>query len=321
MGPHAFSMSGVKGKLPGRALRLHAVKQSTADRYEKAFKYFDRYVKVKFGIREVATLSTFALDACMEAFIEDCYRVFQGSRRQLCVNAMLGVRQVLGQHHRFTFVNSQRAVLGWKRLHPSVSAAPIPQNWVDVIALVTIMAGRRWIGLGLVVAFNGFLRIGELVALRGGDLLIPTASRDTQTASGVSIQDAKTGRLQFARIKDPAVARILRFLKLSTAPGELVFRGATPADFNHTLAWACQRLGIPVHFTMHSLRHGRASLGFLQGDLPEEIRLEGRWASTKVMETYLQAVVSLLTALQAPAHLVALFSVGSSIRSLLLKFV
>ena len=117
------------------------------------------------------------------------------------------------------------------------------------------------------------------------------------------------------------MARILRFLKLSTAPGELVFRGATRADFNQTLSLTCRRLGIPIHFTMHSLRHGRASLGFLQGDLPEAIRLDGRWASTKVMETYLQAVVSLLTALHAPPHLVPLFSVGSHIRSLLLKFV
>ena len=232
MGHHAFFMSSGNGRLPGRALRLHAVKQSTAERYEKAFKYFVRYVRVKFGIGDVGTLSTFALDSCMEAFIEDCYRVFQGSRRQLCVNAMLGVRQVLGHQHRFTFVNSQRAVAGWKRLHPSVSAPPLPQNWVDVIALVTILLGRRWIGLGLVLAFDGFLRVGELVQLRGQDLLIPTTSRDAQSAFGVSIREAKTGKLQFARIRDPAVARILRFLKLSTAPGELVFRGATRADFN-----------------------------------------------------------------------------------------
>ena len=81
-----------------------------------------------------------------------------------------------------------------------------------------------------------------------------------------------------------------------------------------------QLLGLPI-FTMHSLRHGRATLGFLNGDLPEVIRLEGRWAAKKSMELYLQAATSLLMALKAPLELDFLLAEGPFIRGAILRFV
>ena len=52
-----------------------------------------------------------------------------------------------------------------------------------------------------------------------------------------------------------------------------------------------QLLGLPAVFTMHSLRHSRATLGFLNGDLPEVIRLEGRWAEHGVVSSGCHLVV------------------------------
>ena len=129
-----------------------------------------------------------------------------------------------------------------------------------------------------------------------------------------------TGKNQFARIQDPAVITILEYLRLMTADDALVFRGATERDFNSVLRYGCQLLGLPI-FTMHSLRHGRATLGFLNGDLPEVIRLEGRWAAKKSMELYLQAATSLLMSLKAPIELEFLLAEGPFIRGAILRFV
>ena len=138
---------------------------------------------------------------------------------------------------------------------------------------------------------------------------------------GLRIRYAKTGRSQFARISDPAVISVLRYLKLVTGAEDLVMRGTTGAEMNAALKWATGILGLSFHFTMHSLRHGRATMGFLGGDPAEQVRLEGRWASRKSMEIYLQAVTALLLQLACPAALSSLFKLGPLFRGVLLRFV
>ena len=98
-------------------------------------------------------------------------------------------------------------------------------------------------------------------------------------------------------------------------------RGTTGAELNAALKWATQLLGLSIHFTMHSLRHGRATMGFLGGDPAEQVRLEGRWASRKSMEIYLQAVTALLLQLDCPPALVSLFNLGPVFLDGLLRFV
>ena len=72
---------------------------------------------------------------------------------------------------------------------------------------------------------------------------------------------------------------------------------------------------------VHSLRHGPATLGFLNGDLPEVIRFEGRWAAKKSIELYLQTATSLLMSLKAPIELEFLLAEGPFIRGAILRFV
>lgn len=178
-----------------------------------------------------------------------------------------------------------------------------------------MFGGYGILSLGFVVTFEGYLRVGELCRLRGSDILVDGIVSSGSRGCGLRIRVAKTGRNQFARIQDPHVISILRFLKQSTGAEELVFQGATPRLFNALLKLLCGQLGLPQSFTMHSLRHGRASKGHLNGDMPEQIRLEGRWASSKSMETYLQAATALLQTLQCPPALVPLIKAGPLLRA------
>ena len=134
-------------------------------------------------------------------------------------------------------------------------------------------------------AFEAYLRVGELCRLRGSDILLPGDSVDSYTNCGLRIRVAKTGRNQFARVRNPKVIKILRYLKLVTPPEGYVMCGATGQQFNTAIQWATVKLGLTDHFTMmYSLRYGRATMGFLGGDTSEKVRLDGRWASQKSME-------------------------------------
>ena len=115
--------------------------------------------------------------------------------------------------------------------------------------------------------------------------------------------------------------RILVYLASVTPLDDLVFRGATARDFNSALRWAGTALRLPVRFTIHCLRHGRATHGgHLRGDPPETIRLEGRWAVSHSMEIYLQACTALLLNLHAPPPLLPLLDLGDVLRAHILAF-
>lgn len=264
-------------------------------------------------------ISQSVLDECFESFVDQCFQFFDGRRRQLCVNALQGVLLEHGYQLRDRFPRSRRALTAWTRVVPTKSALPLPQHWVDVFAAVAILRGYGVMGLGLVVCFDGYLRVSELCNLRGSDILIGSRSSSDSRGSGLRIRKAKTGNNQFARITDPVVIDVLRLLSDLTPAEELVFKGATPRLFNRLLTLLATTLRVHHRFTMHSLRHGRASKAHLDREPPEQIRVDGRWASNSSMEGYLQAAVSLLQTLTVSVELQKLFQSGPTCRAALVS--
>ena len=303
----------------GQRLRHLAVQPQTVARYMSGYAVFERFMFKRYQKTVDDVVNTGELDIYFELFCDECFSVFKGRRRQMCVNALQGVLLVHGHQLKTLLPCSRRALSAWGKHVPTKSALPLPQHWVDVIAVCGILRGYGVLSLGLVIAFESYLRVGELCRLRGSDILVDVLASSGSAGCGLRIRVAKTGRNQFARVRDPSVIGILRFLKARTAGEELVFQGATPRIFNGLLKLLCQQLGLVQHFTMHSLRHGRASKGHLDREMPEHIRLDGRWASSKSMETYLQAATSLLQTLLCPPMFQELIAFGPVFRSHLVQ--
>ena len=253
-------------------------------------------------------------------FVNYIWRTHEGARRQLVVNAKHGVLMKLGYRFQHSFSQSDRCLITWKKRQPVISALPVPQTWLDVLAFIIVQRGHGIFGLGLLVAFDACLRVSELRLLRGNDILLPEDSRDSGRACGLRLRVTKTGRNQFARVHDPAVIQVLRFLKGITLPEERVFMGVSSVFFNRLLFTACRTLKLPITFTMHSLRHGRATMKFLNGEHPESIRLEGRWASPHSMEIYLQMCASLLLSVACAPEISPLFDAGPLLRANILRY-
>ena len=276
-----------------RSLLSHAVLPTTASAYRRDFNVFLRYIWFYYRL-SLDDLSSSNIDFYFSEFTSYMWRKHQGGRRQCCVNAKQGALLVLGYHLKPCFSQSDRCMVAWKRRQPVNSALPMPQRWLDVMAWLLARKGNGLQAIGLLVAFGSSLRVSELLGLYGLDILIPNDPRQSGTAAGFRLRTTKTGPNKFARINDPLLIPLLRFLKQITPPSHLVFSGDSRASFNRLLLWACRKLKLSFHFTMHSLRHGSAVKRFLDGEAPDLIRLEGRWSSLHSMETYLQTHTSLL---------------------------
>ena len=151
--------------------------------------------------------------------------------------------------------------------------------------------------MGVLLAYEGYLRVGELLQLRREHVLLPDDAALVFGAAGVHcglhLPSTKRGANQFVRIRDPAVVRYLQWLVGGTPAGGLLFPGVTARKLNYLLSMCLRLWGLPSDFTMHSLRHGRAAAQFLADVHPEVIRREGRWSLLFSMEPYLQAALSL----------------------------
>ena len=126
--------------------------------------------------------------------------------------------------------------------------------------------------MALHVIFHGFLRGVELAWLSREDILLPEDVVGVSTC-GLRVRESKTGPNQWAWILDPAVIPMLRYLRSVTPPGGRVF--PSQKELNSSLAWCTELCNIDASFTVHSLRHGRASLETLLRTHPEEIRRLG----------------------------------------------
>ena len=297
-------------------LRVQAIQPRTAKLYRLSFRRFSSYVWNHSRLL-VSSIPVAHLDSHFEAFVDWEAQRHGGRQRQRCVNALQGVFLVMGEHLRSMFPSSHRALAAWRRRVPSVSAPPLPEYWCDVLTSLLLLKGKVDSGLALFLSFHGLLRASEVLSLRGNDVLVRSSHPEH---GGIRVRHAKTGRLQFARIQEPMVLRVLHYLALTTPASELLFPSVDYRGYVADLRWACRALRLPVIFTPHSARHGGATARFLRGDSPSVIRIAGRWSQYHSMEVYLQACACLLLNFNPPPEFSLLLSTGFVLRPLLLTF-
>lgn len=302
-----------------RFLTASAFAPSTATAYSTAVTRYLSWCHHRCRHRSVAQL-----DRCVERYI--CYLYFQhrGRNRQLAVNTVYGLYM---QHPalRDRLRGSEGLLRGWQRAAPSVSHPPL--TWPLTIAIARTMAGNGYVdcAVATLVAFDGLLRVGELVAIMVADVSLPDDSRRGAASRTVSYSAAsssspslrrsssayirlaitKTGSNQTAEISNVEVITLLqRHIDSRPADGRLFpFPSASPADYYRSILRAtCVALGVSsFNFTPHSLRHGGATHAHMHmGQTIEHVLHRGRWQSNSSARTYLQSGAAALIATQLP---------------------
>jgi integrase len=213
--------------------------------------------------------------------------------------------------------------------HRNQHASVVQLDQCVTIAIARTMAsnGHYSCAIATLVAFDGLLRVGELVTIGVVDVSLPgdirrgiasevaSPSRPVRRSTSlhpslrqsssafIRLAVTKTGSNQTAEITNAdVIALLVRHIQRQPTDGPLfALPGASPADhFRSVFRAACVALDLHrFGFTPHSLRHGGATHAHMHlGQTIEHVLHRGRWQSNSSARIYLQSGAAALIAIQ-----------------------
>jgi hypothetical protein len=111
-----------------------------------------------------------ALDDLVTDFIHELF--LRGGKRYLAADALYGLIWLIPAL-RNQLPLSVRSVEGWGRRMPTVSYPPMPRAVAAALAVTLLKNNFPAHALGVLVSFDGYLRVGELADVRLSDVVIP----------------------------------------------------------------------------------------------------------------------------------------------------
>jgi len=203
------------------------------------------------------------------------------------------------------------ALKGWKRSHPSESHPPLTWELTCLLSTYLTLRGHHDAGLAMLVGFDCYLRIGEILNLKVSDIATANDPRLGAAYSGsmLRLDKTKTGRNQSVTIENQSVARLLAHHIRGRQPTDRVF-SVSKHTFYNLFHQACHACGLGgQHYSPHSLRHGGATRHHMLGKPIADIQLRGRWSDAKSVRTYIQSGRALLLVNQVDPDV---FSAGAA---------
>ncbi len=242
-------------------------------------------------------------DDLLNDFIHHLYLTEAGKSRAVdTVYGILMLRPELKGH----LPVSMLACRGWNKLCPVLSYPPLTWDLTVLIALKISL--RSWsAAIGTLLAFECFLRIGELCGLKREDVADAKDARLGVEFRGMALRlrKTKTGTNQWVTVENEQVMHLLRSLVANTKPHHSLFPVST-STYRRLFKSACSDLKLSSTYVPHSLRHGGATRQHLLGRSMEDILLRGRWASTKSARRYIQSGRAVLLSMDVPPPLAIL---------------
>lgn len=278
--------SAIGNKVP---LTAFALAPTTHKKYTQALRRFLEHCD-RLQVR-VSTAQE--VDRQLALYVQWLYD--HGGTKGEATNAVFGL-QHSAPHLRTRLALTKLALAGWRRKHPSVSHPPLTWELTCLLACWLAARGHYNSALALLVGFDCYLRIGEILGLRVSDVATPRDRRLGSAFTGVLLRLAqtKTGTNQSVTVECPAVAQLLMAHIATRRPSEKVFEVSRHTFYEHFHA-ACEAARIDGHnYSPHSLRHGGATRHYLQNRPIEDIKFRGRWSSSKSVRTYIQSGKALL---------------------------
>jgi integrase len=207
---------------------------------------------------------------------------------------------------------SRQCLKGWERVKKSVSHPPLTWELTVAIACTLARSGFHAPAVAMLVAFDCYLRVGELTRIRLRDVVMPCDPRMglAHTGMAVCLARTKTGLNQSVALHRPDVASVFSAW-VALLPRSPAVDGGNPLVFafspdylRRLMRDACVQLGVGhTAYVPHSLRHGGATADFLLTGSIERVQFRGRWKSMESVRTYVQTARALLAAQEVPAAL------------------
>jgi integrase len=224
-------------------------------------------------------------------FVHHLYETKKGKCRSYAQAAMSALCHTVPQVKGKMYFSNQ-ALKGWRKLVPPKSHPPLTWKVTLVIAFVLARQGDIDYAIAVLLAFEGYLRIGELCSLLVSDVLLPGDRRVGVVTDVVQLllRHTKTGPNKWASIKHQLVISLLIWLlRQRISAGATYLFDFNVGQFRRRFKKVCALLKLPGNFVPHSLRHGKATHDWLSGIPLETILILGRWAAHKSARLYVQS--------------------------------
>jgi integrase len=277
-------------------LRRSSVKKVTRERYLDCF----NKVKMFASQSKRRCVTSDDWDVTVEAYIETVYR--QGGTPTIARYAIYGCAFCLDYPPRAatTFPKSKQALKGFVKRAPEKSRDPVPYEAVVIVADALVSVGDYYHCLCaalLLVIFDGYLRLGEALAIRKSDVTPP--KRGSQATSWCVCVAPSSGLVPAKNAEFDAgvivgafdragVSRILAAVYSHTQDNDCLFALISASVFRKTLADFISACCLKkVGFTPHCLRHGGPSHDvYYHGSTLSAVQQRGRWLAAASVRRY-----------------------------------
>lgn len=282
-------------------LRDAAIAKSTLRAYNNSLNKFLTHTRLPLS--DLCALDPVLIDQRLSRYIDDLFAA-RGSY-DYATQAVFGLiyrcpslRPALGE--------ARMRLRGWQRLKTTRSHPPITWELAVVVAVTMAKWGRHAEAVATLLAFDCYLRVGELTRLEYHDVLQPHDPRmgSVHPIMAIRLAKTKTGLNQSVDLGNPHVQAVLHSY-LSAYPfleRERIFP-FSPSSFRALLKDVGHALGLTTVYVPHSFRHGGATFDHLRGVSVTDIMWRGRWASVESARRYIQTARALLIMRDIPAHL------------------
>lgn len=284
-------------------LRDAALAPSTHSSYQRNLNKFLTHTRL--SLHELMLLTPAIIDQRMAEYIDELFAK-RGSYEYAC-QAVFGliyrhppIKLYLGE--------SRMRLRGWKRLKKNKSHPPITWELTCVFATIMSKWGRHAEAVATLVAFDCFLRVGELTRIQYDDVGMPNDPRmgGAHNQMVIRLGETKTGMNQSVSIENPVVQRTLHaYLLAYPFMGRARIFSFSPTSFRRTLREVADSLGLhKIPFVPHSFRHGGATHYFFRYKWSiNDIMFRGRWAALESTHRYITTARALLLQNSIPQNL------------------
>ncbi|KAI0556906.1 DNA breaking-rejoining enzyme [Gracilaria domingensis] len=186
---------------------------------------------------------------------------------------------------------SALSLQGWANSRPSEHHGVCPEMVAYAIAAELIRHGTPHAGIGILLLFDGYLRIGDLLQLKLADVVFLEFSTKRSHYGTMNITLGKRGRNEAVTIRPYFLVFMLkRLTERRILFGENLLFPFASARFRAILRRSVERLSLPFAVTPHMLRFGGATTDKLFGRLSDqEIKSRGRWQSDQNFKLYIHS--------------------------------
>jgi hypothetical protein len=285
-------------------LRDAALRPSTLRIYRKNLSKFLSHTRL--SLQQLLSHPPSHIDGLLAAFIDHQYAL--GGSIDYCqqaVNALVFQRPLL--KHRLG--ESRLRLRGWRNLVESHSHPPLTWELTVLFAVTMARWGCHAEAAASLLAFDCYLRVGEIIGLRYCDVIMPRDPRvgSAHPAMALRLARTKTGNNQWVSLRSPAVSgpflHYLNSLGPAVRPDQLVFPFSRDR-FCRLIHRVATALGVGhTPYVPHSFRHGGATCDFLRGHSIERIMFHGRWRSMESARRYIQTGRAIMATLDVPSCL------------------